>query len=197
MDQDATWYGGIGLRPGDSVLDGDPAPPPQKGGAPQFSAHVYCGQTAGLIKMALGMEVGLRPGHIVLDRDPAPPSDKRGTAPSFWLLSIVAKRLYASGYHLVRRYRPQPRRHCVRWEPSCFPFPIVAQPPFIGPCLLWSNGWMDEDGTWYGRRPRPRPHCVGWGLSSAPQKAQQPPSFRPMSIVATVAHLRLSASTDC
>ena len=32
----------VGLGPGDFVLDGDPAPPPQKaGGTPQFSAHVY------------------------------------------------------------------------------------------------------------------------------------------------------------
>jgi len=41
-------------------------PPSQKGGgargrSPQFSAHVYCGQTAGWIKTALGMEVGLGP----------------------------------------------------------------------------------------------------------------------------------------
>jgi len=27
MDQDATWYGVIGLSPGDFVLDGDPARP--------------------------------------------------------------------------------------------------------------------------------------------------------------------------
>jgi len=40
--------------------------------APHFSAHVYCGQTAGWIKMPLGMEVGLGPGYIVLDGDPAP-----------------------------------------------------------------------------------------------------------------------------
>jgi len=39
---------------------------------PQFSAHVYCGQTAGWIKMPLNMEVGLGSGHIVLDVDPAP-----------------------------------------------------------------------------------------------------------------------------
>jgi len=40
------------------VLDGDPLP--KKGAEPPsvFSAHVYCGQTAGWIKMALGMEVG-------------------------------------------------------------------------------------------------------------------------------------------
>ena len=34
---------------------------------------VYCGQTAGWIKMPLGMEVGLDLFHIVLDEDPAPP----------------------------------------------------------------------------------------------------------------------------
>jgi len=56
----------VRLGPGDVVLDGDPAPPPKKGAElhPQFSAHVRCGQTAGWIKMALGIEVGLDPGHI-------------------------------------------------------------------------------------------------------------------------------------
>ena len=33
----------VGLSPSDIVLDGDPAPHPKRGGAPQFSAHVYCG----------------------------------------------------------------------------------------------------------------------------------------------------------
>jgi len=47
----------------------------QKGGqsTPQFSAHVYCGQKAGWIQMALGMEVGLGLAHIVLDGDPTSP----------------------------------------------------------------------------------------------------------------------------
>jgi len=62
----------VGVGPGDIVLDGDPVPP-KRGTAPQFSAHVCCGQMAGLIKMALGTEVGLGPGDIVLDGDPAPP----------------------------------------------------------------------------------------------------------------------------
>ena len=49
----------LGLGPGDFVLDGDPAPFPQKGGGatPKFSAHVYCGQTAGWMKLVLSMEV--------------------------------------------------------------------------------------------------------------------------------------------
>jgi len=67
------------------VFGGDPAPPEEKGTAP---AHVYCGQTAGWIKMPLGTEVNLGPGDVVLDGVAAPP--KRGTAPSFRPMSIVA-----------------------------------------------------------------------------------------------------------
>ena len=35
-----------------------------------------------------------------------------------------------------------------------------SEPPVFGPCLLWPNGWMDQDATWYEGRPRRRPHCV-------------------------------------
>jgi len=42
---------------------------------------VYCGQTAGLIKMKLGMQVGLSCSHIVLDDDPSPP---KGAQPSIF-----------------------------------------------------------------------------------------------------------------
>ena len=71
----------VGLDPSDTVLDGDPAPPPQKSVQnPQFSAHVYCAQTAGLINMPLSTKASLGPGRIVLHGDPAPPP-KRGTAP--------------------------------------------------------------------------------------------------------------------
>jgi len=36
----------------------------------------------------------------------------------------------------------------------------------FGPCLLWPNGWMDEDAAWYASRFRPRPHCTRRGPSS-------------------------------
>ena len=71
------------------MLDVAPAPLPQNGAEPppfQFLAHVHCGQTAGWIKivvgmnMALGKEVGLSPGNFVLDGDPAH-SPKRGRSP--------------------------------------------------------------------------------------------------------------------
>jgi len=81
MDQNETWHGG-GLGPGHIVLDADPAVP-QKGYSPhQFSAHVRCGQTAGWIKMPLGMEIGLGSGDFVLDGDSAPRQEK-GHSPQF------------------------------------------------------------------------------------------------------------------
>ena len=94
MDQDETWHG-VGLCPG-HVLDGAQLPL-SKGHSPQFSAHIYCDQTAVWIKMPLGMEVGLDPGDVclILVGDPPPPKKRRGqsTQPKFWPMSIVAKRL--------------------------------------------------------------------------------------------------------
>jgi len=60
----------VGLGPGHILLDGDPSP--SKGAQDTFLAHVYCGQTAGWIKMPLGEEIGLGPGEIVLDGEPHP-----------------------------------------------------------------------------------------------------------------------------
>ena len=65
MDQDATWYGGR-PRPKSHCARWGPSPPQKvaNGGTAQFLAHVCCGQTAGWIKMKLGLRVGLGPGHI-------------------------------------------------------------------------------------------------------------------------------------
>ena len=103
------------LGPGDFVLDGYPAPPSQKwGGAPpKFSAHDYCGQTAGWMKLVLGTEVDLSPGDFVLDGDPAP--FPRTTIfgpfllwPNGWMNQNAT---WCGG-------TPQPRGLCVRWRLS-------------------------------------------------------------------------------
>jgi len=119
----------IGLGQVDYVLDGDPAPSPQK-----FSAHVYCGQTAGWIKMALSMEVGLGSGHIVLHGDTAALSKKGQSPPSF-----------GPFYCTLYRGRPRPTRHCIRWGPS--------SPPLKGHGPQFSaNVCCGQTAGWYGGR---------------------------------------------
>jgi len=53
----------------------------------------------------------------------------------------------------------------------------AALSPIFGPCLLWPNGWMDRDATWYDGRPQPRQHCVRWGPSCPQKRARQPAHF--------------------
>jgi len=84
MHQDATWYG---CRPQPrGICDRwGPNPPPPKGAElPKFSLHIYCDQTAGWIKMALGTKVGLSPGDFVFDGTQLPP-EKRHTHPAQFL----------------------------------------------------------------------------------------------------------------
>jgi len=96
----------VGLSPGDFLFDGDPAPLPKKGEAPQFSAHVCCGQIAAWIKMPLGTEVGLGSDYVV-SWGPSSPLSKKGAEPhllpNFRPMSFVVKRLDESRWHLAWR----------------------------------------------------------------------------------------------
>ena len=82
----------VGLSSGDFVLDGAQHLS-QKGRSPtQFSAHVYCDQTATWIKMPLGTEVGLGLRDIVFDVDPATPRKRaHPPPPNFWPMFILTK----------------------------------------------------------------------------------------------------------
>ena len=59
--------------------------------------------------------------------------------------------------------------------------------------ILWPNGCIDQDVTWYGGRLRRRPHCVRWG----PERGTPapPPLFgsRHMSVVAKRSHISVTA----
>jgi len=98
--------------------------------------------------------------------------------PNFWPMSVVAKRLDGSRCHLIGRYRPRPRPHCVivlDGDPAASsPLPqnvgYYSRPHFSAH-VLWPNGCMDQDATWYGGRPRRWSHCVRWGPSSSPKGA--------------------------
>jgi len=169
---------------------GNPAPSPKGGRSPQFSARVYRDQTAAWIKMSLGTEVGLGPDDIVLYADPAPLPKKRAEPPpqfsahvycgqtAGWIEMALGVDVGLGPGHIVLDGDPAPPAK-------------KAQPPIFGLCLLWSNGWMwmDEAATWFKSRPQPRLHCFRRGPISPRKGHSSTPSFRPMSIVATVAYL--------
>ena len=120
---------------------GTQLPSPERGGAPQFSSHVHCGQTAACIRIPLGTEVGLSLGVIVLDGNhQQPPSPKGEQVPIFGHCP-----LWPNGWmdQDATWYggKPRPRRRYVRRGRSS---PRKgAQPPVFGPCLCGQTaGWM-------------------------------------------------------
>ena len=86
-------------------------------------------------------------------------------------------------------YGGRPRSSDVVLDEDPAPPAKRCTAPVFSPCLLWPNGWMDEDATWYGITPHPRPHCVRRGPSCPRERGTAATSFRPMSIMATIAHL--------
>ena len=155
MDQHATSYGGR-PRPKRHCVRWGPSFLP-KGHSPQFLAHVSCGQTAGWIKMPLGMEVDLCSGDIVLDGTELPP--KRGRAPQFSAHVYCGQTAGCISIPFGTEVGLGPGDIVLDGDPAA---PKKGHsPPIFSPCLLWPNCWMDQDATWYGSRPRPRQLSVG------------------------------------
>jgi len=182
MAQDATWYGDRPRTKRHCARWGPSSLLPKCGQSPQFSSHVYCGQTAAWIQVPLGMEVGLGPGHIVLDGDPGPLL-KRGHTPNFRPMFVVAKRLDGSRYGLLR-WKTSARGNIVLDADLALPPPLKGHSSLnFGPCLLWPNGWMDQDATWCKGWPRAPGHIVLHGDQfPLPSKKGTAPNFRPMSL---------------
>ena len=76
----------VGLDPGHTVLDGDPAL--SKGAQPPISCPCLLWPNGRRMKMSLVTEVDLGPGHIVLDGDPAPPSPRKGQSRPLFLAHV-------------------------------------------------------------------------------------------------------------
>ena len=92
----------------------------------------------------------------------------RGIDPNFWPISVAAKWLRRSIYHLVWRWASAQATLCQMQTP----LPSLKRgeaPQIFDPCLLWPNGWMDQDDIWHGDRPQPRRLCVKWGPSPPPK----------------------------
>jgi len=136
---------------------------------------VYCSQTVGRIKMKLGMRVGLSPGYTVRWGPTSPPL--KGHSPPPILGPYLLQPNGCMDQDATRHgARPRPRRlsahvYCVKtagWikmvlgvEFGLSPgdFVLDGDPaslsPIFDPFLLWPNGSMHQDATWYGDRPQP------------------------------------------
>jgi len=154
---------------------------------PQFLAYFYCGQTAGWITMELSMEVGLGPDHIVLDGDPAP-LPKRGQSNQFSVCFYCGQTVGCTKMSLGMEVGLSPFNF-VFVGTQLPPEKLHPPHPIFGPCLFWPNGWMDEDATWYTEVNLGPGHIVLHGVPAIRERGTTAPSFRPVSIGATVAHL--------
>jgi len=103
MDQDGTLHGGR-PQPRRLCVRWGPTTLPKRGAEPfpQFSAHFYCGQTVGCIKMPLGMELSISPEDFVLDGNPPLP-ENGAESPQFLADVYCAQRLEGSRRHLAYR----------------------------------------------------------------------------------------------
>ena len=154
---------------------------------------VYCGQTIGRIKVKLCTHVGLGTGHTVLDGDPAAP---KGAQPPQFSAHVccdqtagciemqLGTEVCLSQGHFVLVGDPALHPHSKKQRKG-------HSPNIFAPCLLWPNGWMHQDTTWYGDRSWPRRHCVRWYVAPPAPKVDLPPVFGPAHIYCgqTVAHL--------
>ena len=87
----------VGLGPGHIVLDGNPAPLPQRGTAPNLRpiSIFYCRQAAVCIRIPLGMEVGLSLWRHCVRWGPSSSLSRP--------MSVVTKQLDGLRCHLVWR----------------------------------------------------------------------------------------------
>jgi len=134
------------------VFDGDPALP-KKGRSPQFSAHVYCGQTAAWIKMTLGTDrVGVRwgpssPSLVTLStyrrytNNCIYLSIKGHSPPNFRPMSVVAKQLDGLRCWMKTPLGTEvdlsPVHTVLDGVPALRKRGTAAPPSFFDPCLLW------------------------------------------------------------
>jgi len=139
----------LGLDLGDFVLDGDPAPTPQKGAEPpNFRPMIiggFCGQTAGWMKLVLGMAVRLNPGDFVLDGDPVPfPQKGAKPPPQFSVHFYCGQTAACIKMPLGIELGIGPGDFVLDGNPLPLP-QRGTDPPIFGPYLLRPNGCMDQD----------------------------------------------------
>ena len=154
---------------------GTQLPFPKRGRSPrhEFSAHVHCGQTAGWIKTALGMEVGLGPRHVVLDGDPAP-IPKGAELPPIFGPFYCGKTAGCIKVLLGMEVGLRPCDFVLDEDPAHL-HKRGGTPPIFRPTSIVAKRLHGSRCHCYGGRPRPTRYCVRWRPSSPPLQGHRPP----------------------
>jgi len=152
---------------------------------PQFSAHFYCGQMAGCIKMPFGMDVGLRS---------VPTPQKGAEPPKFSAHVYCGQTAGCIKMPLRMEVGLSPRDFVLDGDPAPVP-KRRRSPPFSAHVYCGQTaGWIKMAlGMEVGLGPV---HIVldGDTYSSPPKKGDRAPNFQPIFIVgkrldASICHL--------
>jgi len=83
------------------------------------------------------------------------------------LLNLYQNLSIPSGYfHLVSCMSIFERPFVKRFD-LCYRTVVLSVCLVSNVGVLWPNGWVDQNATWYGGRPRPRPDSVRWDPASS------------------------------
>ena len=110
--------------------------------------------------MPFGTELGLGPDDIVLQGDLAPLPKKGGRPQSLPNFDpcYCGQTAGCIKMPLGMEVGLIPNDFVLDGEPA--PSQKGAEPPICGPRVLWPNGYVDQDATWYRGRPWFARHCV-------------------------------------
>jgi len=129
-----------------------------------------------------------RPGHTVLDGDPSP-APLKGHRPPFSAHICCGQMAAWTKMPLGMELGLGPGDFVLDGDPAPSRKGGGAPSPIFDPFLLWPNGWMHQDATWYGGRPHPRGLRVRWETTPLPKMGVEPlPNFWLMSIAAKRLH---------
>ena len=153
-------------------------PPPSKGAEPppQFSAHFYCGQTAGCIKMPLGTDVGLSPGDYMLHGHPVHLPKNGAESPKFSAHVYCGQTVGSIKMPLGTKVGLSPGDFVFDGDPAPLP-KKGAEPPKFSAMFIVAKRLDGSRWHWHRGRPQPRGLCLRWGPIPPPQKGGEAPIF--------------------
>jgi len=84
---------------------------------------------------------------------------------------------------VCKTVRPMLSDRCLSLCPVLSCMSVCPHPAIFGPCLLWPNGWMDQDATWRKAGLGPRDIVLDGDPAAPPPTKREmgtaAPSFRP------------------